>query len=65
MTTPPLIPGRRDLRAPPPRDTGVTEQLAAVSLDDVLHAQHTAAELCTPRYRAYLNAGLDDTERTP
>lgn len=63
--TSPLMPGRRDLRAPPPRDTSITEQLAAVSLDDVLHSQQTAAELCTPRYRMYLNAGLDEAERTP
>jgi hypothetical protein len=39
-------------------------ELARVTADDVTHARETARTVCTPIYRRFLAATLDDRERT-
>lgn len=53
---------RRDLRGIPPRSATDSESLARVSADDVAHAHETAARVCTPGYRRYLAAALDERD---
>jgi hypothetical protein len=65
MTGPTPPPARRRVLVFVRRTPMDTELLAQVTSDDVLHAQQTAEQLCTPIYRRYLSAGLDPRSLMP
>lgn len=50
----------RDLTPPPKRTAAELDALAAITPDDLLHAQETANRLATPALEQMLNATLEE-----
>lgn len=58
----------RDLTPPPKRSAADLDALAAITADDLLHAEETAKRRATPKLQQLLNATPEDSGepgRTP
>lgn len=55
----------RDLTPPPKRTAAELDALAAITAEDLLHAQTTANRLATPALEKLLNATPDENVAPP